>query len=57
MNLLHLASNIQEAILNLPRVQEGKDPLHLKGVLEIAAELDWRRQREMWLHLLVGSQC
>ncbi|MEZ5941405.1 MAG: hypothetical protein R3C18_08445 [Planctomycetaceae bacterium] len=48
MTLLHLAPDIQEAILNLQRVQEGKDPLHLKGVLLVAAELDWGRQREVW---------
>ncbi|MCA9031575.1 MAG: hypothetical protein KDA69_17065 [Planctomycetaceae bacterium] len=35
-------------ITNLPRVKAGKDPLHLKGVLEVAAELEWGRQRKIW---------
>lgn len=48
MNLLHLAPDIQEAILNLPRVQQGKDRLHLKGLLPLTAECDWHVQREHW---------
>jgi hypothetical protein len=48
MNLLHLAPDIQEAILNLPRVQQGKDRLHLKGLLPLTAECDWQVQREHW---------
>jgi hypothetical protein len=52
MNLLHLAPDIQEEILHLPRVTEGKDPVTEKMLRTIAAEVDWERQREMW-----GSLC
>ena len=48
LNLLHLAASIQEEILQLPRVTEGKDPIHERMLRPIAAEVDWERQREMW---------
>ncbi|HEY7158946.1 MAG TPA: hypothetical protein VH575_33685 [Gemmataceae bacterium] len=48
MNLLHLAPDIQEAILFLPRTQRGRDPIILRDLQPIAAVLDWQRQREMW---------
>ncbi len=46
MNLLHLAPDIQEAILDLPPVAEGRDPITERDVRPIAAETDWRRQRK-----------
>jgi hypothetical protein len=48
MNLLHLAPDIQEALLALPRVQVGRDPIVERQIRRIAAEVDWRRQRAMW---------
>jgi hypothetical protein len=48
MSLLYLAPDIQEALLFLPRVERGRDPIILRDLLPIAAELDWRRQRRMW---------
>jgi hypothetical protein len=48
MNLLHLAPDIQESLLLLPRVASGKAPIHEKFLRPIAAEIDWRKQREMW---------
>ncbi len=48
MNLLNLASEIQEEILFLPRVEQGKDPVTLKGALLIAGEVDWERQLLIW---------
>jgi hypothetical protein len=48
MNLLHLAPDIQESLLFLPRVTEGKDPITEKILRPIAAEMCWRKQREMW---------
>lgn len=48
MNLLNLAPDIQEAILFLPRVVEGKTPIHEKLLRPITAELEWKGQREMW---------
>ena len=48
MNLLYLAPDIQEAILHLPRVTSGKDPITERDLRPIAAEPDWRRQRRLW---------
>ena len=52
MNLLHLAPDIQEAILFLPRTHRGRDPIREIMVRPIAAVLDWRKQRRMWKELL-----
>jgi hypothetical protein len=54
MSLLHLAPDLQEAILFLPRVERGRDPVVLRDVLPIAAVLDWRKQRRRWA-LLTGG--
>ncbi|VTR92456.1 Uncharacterized protein OS=Isosphaera pallida (strain ATCC 43644 / DSM 9630 / IS1B) GN=Isop_2456 PE=4 SV=1 [Gemmata massiliana] len=51
MSLLHLAPDIQEHILFLPKVIRGRDPLILTDVRPIAAVPDWRRQRKMWAAL------
>ena len=48
MNLNHLAPDIQEELLFLPRVTRGRDPIHEKALRPIAAEPDWRRQRRLW---------
>lgn len=48
MNLLHLAPDIQEAILFLPQVERGRDPIKERQVRPIAATPDWRKQRTMW---------
>ena len=48
MNLLYLAPDIQEEILFLPKVERGRDPIHLWDVQPIAAELDWHEQRARW---------
>jgi len=48
MNLLHLAPTIQEEILFLPRVTEGRDPIAERHLRAITAEVDWRRQGVMW---------
>jgi hypothetical protein len=47
-SLFHLTPSIQEEILHLPMVTEGKDPIHERMLRPIAAEVDWGRQREMW---------
>src|SRR4051812_25452387 len=52
MNLLQLAPDIQEAILFLPEVEEGRDPVKEWEVRPIAAEVDWVRQRGMWRGLV-----
>lgn len=51
MNLLHLAPCIQEALLFLPRITSGKARIREKLLRPIAAEIDWRKQREMWAGL------
>jgi len=52
MNLLHLAPDIQEAILALPRVKEGRDAITERDLRPIAAIVDWRKQRRAWSDLL-----
>jgi hypothetical protein len=48
MNLLHLAPDIQEAILFLPGVGRGRDPVYLEQLQPLTAILDWRTQRRRW---------
>ncbi len=48
MNLLHLAPEIQEAILDLPRVEQGHDPITERDLRSITAVIEWRKQRRMW---------
>jgi hypothetical protein len=55
MSLLHLAPDLQEAILFLPRTERGCDPLVLRDLLPIAALADWRKQRPRWRALHVGT--
>lgn len=55
MNLLLLAPDIQEALLNLPRVKSGRDPIVETHLRPIAAEADWERQRRHWAQLLVST--
>lgn len=52
MNLLHLATDVREALLFLPRVERGRDPVVLRDLQPIAAQPDWKRQRAMWAALL-----
>lgn len=48
MNLALLAPAIQEQVLSLPRVQEGRDPVTERMLRRIAGEPCWQRQMEMW---------
>jgi hypothetical protein len=52
MNLLHLAPDIQEALLFLPPTLQGRDALILADLMPIAAAFDWRKQRRLWRQLL-----
>jgi hypothetical protein len=54
MNLLHLAPDIQEEILFLPPVEEGRDPIHEHMLREVSACADWREQRRQWSALCRG---
>jgi hypothetical protein len=48
MVLVNLAPDIIEALLFLPPVERGRDPMVLRDVLPIAAAVDWGKQRRMW---------
>ena len=48
MNLLMLAPEIQEAILDLPPVAKGRDPVSERRLRRIVAEPNWDRQLELW---------
>jgi len=56
MNLLHLAPDIQEAILHLPRTTRGRDPIQERHVRPLCASLDWRKQRRMWVCIRSGIE-
>ena len=47
MNLLNLAPDIQEKLLFLPRVFEGKDTITERQVRGTAGEVDWVEQRKV----------
>lgn len=48
MNLLHLAPDIQEEILNLPPVTHGGDSITERHTRRISSSLDWETQRLQW---------
>jgi hypothetical protein len=52
LNLIHLAPDLQEALLFLPPTVHGRDPIILADLMPIAATLDWRQQRRRWRQLL-----
>ncbi len=52
INLLLLAPDIQEAILNLPRVTRGRDPIVETHLRRLVQERSWTRQREAWVRLV-----
>ena len=56
MNLLHLAPDIQEAILFLPRVARGRDPIYLENLQALTALLDWQSQRRCWNEILSAAR-
>ena len=51
MNLNHLAPDIQEELLFLPRVTRGREPIHERMLRRIAANVGWRIQRTQWAKL------
>ena len=55
LNLTLLAPDIQEAILFLPRVRRGRDPLRETHLREVAALPDWSRQRLKWSQLTANT--
>jgi hypothetical protein len=53
-NLLHLAPEIQEALLYLPRSRGGRDAITERQLRPVVAVPDWRKQRWMWDELKAG---
>ena len=51
VSLLHLAPDIQEAILFRSRPQRGRDCLDLRKVLPLTKVADWHKQRRWWRQL------
>ena len=51
MNLLALAPDIQETLLILPLVERRDFPIHERQLRPVAAEPNWRKQRQMWSEL------
>ncbi len=53
MNLRLLAPDIQEELITLARVIQGRDSLSLRQFQTIALDNDWRSQRKQWRALAV----
>ena len=51
MNLLLLAPDIQEKLLNLPQTTSGRDTVILRELQTIALQPDWTVQQQMWYEL------
>jgi len=52
MRLLHLAPDIQEALLFLSLVENGRDPIVFRDLQPIVTAMDWKKQRKLWAELL-----
>ena len=55
LNLTLLAPDIQEELLHLPRILEGRDPINEKMLRPIVAEYARERQRLLWRQLRIGG--
>ena len=51
MNLRLLSPTIQEHVLALPRITHGRSDSSLRSYQVVALELDWNKQREIWMNL------
>lgn len=56
MNLRLLAPDIQEKLILLDRVVEGRDSFSLRRFQSIALEPSWKNQRERWNQIKVTKQ-
>jgi hypothetical protein len=54
LNLLHLASDIQEQLLFLPSLHQGRERWHLADIQPLCRQWNWSRQRRMWQALRDG---
>jgi hypothetical protein len=48
LSLLHLAPDIQEALLFRSRPERGRDRLGLRKVLPLTKVWEWQKQRRLW---------
>lgn len=55
MNLLHLAPDIQEELLFLPLIEQGRDPIKEKQLRSICVEPIFFSQRQLWHELKQAS--
>ena len=55
LNLLQLAPDIQETILFLPRIQNGRELINEHEVRPIASNPDWKEQRRRWGKLVAAN--
>jgi hypothetical protein len=55
LNLLHLAPDIQEQLLFLPLLLQGRERLHLADLQALCRTWEWRRQRRLWQTLLLRT--
>ena len=55
MNLLTLAPDIQEAILFLSPVEEGKDAITERELRAVVAEVDWCTQRSVMARFKINT--
>ena len=51
MNLLNLAPQIQEEILFLPEIREGREPVRESALRRLPGVLSWNEQVELWREL------
>ncbi len=56
MNLRLLSPDIQEELVSLERISQGKDSLLLRELQKIALEPNWRKQRTQWASLTTQYQ-
>jgi hypothetical protein len=55
LSLRFLAPDLQEVVLFLPPTVRGHDPIYLRQLQRVVAELDWKHQRRLW-HALQESR-
>jgi hypothetical protein len=55
MSLLHLAPDIQEALLFRKHPERGRDVLCLRQVLPLTKIWEWQEQRRHWRQLLAAG--
>lgn len=52
MNLLHLAPDIQESILHLAPVANGRDSVTERDLRPVTRMIDWQDQRRKWTRVM-----